>query len=105
MLGKGNIKWDKDGRVIFGKDVTVNATVDTSKINAVTGTIGKWKITGNSIYTGTERTSEGFSTSGITLYSNGSQAAIRSPQFYIDLSGNAYFKGELVAASGSFSER
>lgn len=102
-LAKGNIKWDKDGRVIFGKDVTVNATVDTSKINAVTGTIGKWKITGNSIYTGTERTSEGFSTSGITLYSNGSQAAIRSPQFYIDLSGNAYFKGELVAASGSFS--
>ena len=102
-LAKGNIKWDKEGKVTFGKDVTVNATVDTSKINAVTGTIGKWNITGNSIYTGTERTSEGFSTSGITLYSNGSQAAIRSPQFYIDMDGNAHFKGKLEAASGSFS--
>jgi len=102
-LAKGNIKWDKDGKVTFGKDVTVNATVDTSKINAVTGTIGKWKITGNSIYTGTEKTDGGFSTSGITLYSNGSQAAIRSPQFRIETDGNAYFKGTLDAASGSFS--
>lgn len=102
-LAKGNIKWDKEGKVTFGKDVTVNAIVDTSEIKAIKGTIGKWKITGNSIYTGTERTSEGFSTSGITLYSNGSQAAIRSPQFYIDLNGNAYFKGKLEAASGSFS--
>lgn len=102
-LAKGNIKWDKEGKVTFGKDVTVNAIVDTSEIKAIKGTIGKWKITGNSIYTGTERTSEGFSTSGITLYSNGSQAAIRSPQFYIDLNGNAYFKGKQEAASGSFS--
>lgn len=102
-LAKGNIKWDKNGKVTFGKDVTVNATVDTSKINAVTGTIGKWNINANSIYTGTEKTSNGFSTSGITLYSNGSNAAIRSPQFRIDTDGNAYFKGTLSAATGSFS--
>lgn len=97
QLANGKISWNSTG------DLSINAQISTTKINAVEGTIGKWKISKNSIYTGTEKTSDGFSASGITLYSDGSSAAIRSPQFRIDTNGNAYFKGQLEAANGSFS--
>lgn len=97
QLANGKISWNSAG------DLSINAQISTTKINAVEGTIGKWKISKNSIYTGTEKTSDGFSASGITLYSDGSSAAIRSPQFRIDINGNAYFKGRLEAANGSFS--
>lgn len=97
QLANGKISWNSAG------DLSINAQISTTKINAVEGTIGKWKISKNSIYTGTEKTSDGFSASGITLYSDGSSAAIRSPQFRIDINGNAYFKGQLEAANGSFS--
>lgn len=97
QLANGKISWNSTG------DLSINAQISTTKINAVEGTIGKWKISKNSIYTGTEKTSDGFSASGITLYSDGSSAAIRSPQFRIDINGNAYFKGQLEAANGSFS--
>lgn len=97
QLANGKISWNSAG------DLSINAQISTTKINAVEGTIGKWKISKNSIYTGIEKTSDGFSASGITLYSDGSSAAIRSPQFRIDTNGNAYFKGQLEAANGSFS--
>ena len=63
------------------------------------GSAGGWTIDGDSIFTGTKDTS-GYSVTGITLFSGGS---IHAPQFYIDTSGNAFFKGDITGASGTFS--
>ena len=67
------------------------------------GSIGGWKIDSDSIYTGTKQSNNSFTASGITIYSNGTSAAIRSEQFRIDTDGSAYFSGKLSAATGSFS--
>ena len=63
------------------------------------GSVGGWVVDSDSIYSGTKDTS-GYSTTGITLNSGGS---IHAPQFYIDTSGNAFFKGNITGASGTFS--
>lgn len=64
-------------------------------------------ITGGNIFTGTIQSQFYSYTSG--LYSNnGMQIGldgngyIRSPNFYLDTSGNAYFKGDITAKSGYF---
>jgi hypothetical protein len=59
--------------------------------------IAGWTIDNDSIFSGTRDISE-YSTSGITLYSGGS---IHAPNFYIDTSGNAFFKGTLSAPDGN----
>jgi hypothetical protein len=63
------------------------------------GKVGGWFIDNSAIWSGTKDT-DGYSTSGITLYSSGS---IHAQQFYIDTSGNAFFKGNITGASGTFS--
>ena len=63
------------------------------------GKVGGWFVDNSAIWSGTKDT-DGYSTSGITLYSSGS---IHAPQFYIDTSGNAFFKGNITGASGTFS--
>jgi len=70
------------------------ATAQQNGSAKTAGTVGGWTIDSNSIFSGTKDT-DGFSTSGITLNSGGS---IHAQQFYIDTSGNAFFKG---AVSGS----
>jgi hypothetical protein len=60
------------------------------------GYVGGWTIASDAIYSGTKDTS-GYSTTGITLYGGGS---IHAPNFYIDTSGNAFFRGEVTATSG-----
>ena len=70
------------------------------KITAKSGSIGAWNIDEDSIYAGIKQTSDTYSTSGITLSSNGS---LRSKQFIIKADGSAIFKGELSAATGTFS--
>lgn len=69
-------------------------------LSAPTGTIGGWNIDSGYIWTGTKKTTDGFSTSGTTLNLNG---AIRSQNFRIDSDGSAYFKGDITGASGTFS--
>ena len=59
------------------------------------GTVGGWTIDSSAIYSGTKDTS-GYTTGGITLNSGGS---IHAKQFYIDTSGNAFFKGSLTIGS------
>ena len=63
------------------------------------GKVGGWFVDNSAIWSGTKDI-DGYSTSGITLYSSGS---IHAPQFYIDTSGNAFFKGNITGASGTFS--
>ena len=70
--------------------------------NAVNGQVrsedaGGWKIDSEAIYTGTKRTTNGYTTSGITLHKNG---ALWSPNFRLDTDGAAYFKGRVDADSG-----
>lgn len=78
--------------------------INTLELTTKKGTLANWKIEENYLYTGTKQTSNAFSTSGITLYSDGANlAAIRAKNFRIDTDGNAYFSGNLVAATGSFS--
>jgi len=60
----------------------------TGSIKATGGQIAGWTIDTDAIYTGVKKTSAGYSTSGITIASNGS---IRSKFFEIDTNGYAKF--------------
>ena len=75
------------------------ATAQQNGSAKTAGSVGGWTIDSNSIFSGTKDT-DGYSTTGITLNSAGS---IHAPQFYIDTSGNAFFKGSITGASGTFS--
>jgi hypothetical protein len=71
------------------------ATAQQNASDKTAGKVGGWKIDSDSIFSGTKDT-DGYSTTGITLNSAGS---IHAPQFYIDTSGNAFFKGTISAAT------
>lgn len=73
-----------------------------SDINSNTTTISGGKIaTGQIASTGYSYASGNFSNAGMEI--NLDNGVIRSPQFGIDASGNAFFKGALSAATGTFS--
>lgn len=96
LLAKNNIHWDKSGNVTI-----------IGSITASSGKIGKWNIDADSIFIGTKQSSNAYTTSGITFYSDGTNGAIRSKNFRVDTNGNAYFKGsgefggKITASSGS----
>jgi hypothetical protein len=77
---------------------TPPTTTQVNDASKTSGYVGGWTINSTSIYTGTEDHS-GYTTDGITLYGGGS---IHAKQFYIDTSGNAFFKGDVTGASGTF---
>lgn len=88
--------------IIAGSNIsslTNNAGYQANGDSKTAGYVGGWNINSSAIYSGTYTTS-GYSSSGITLYGGGS---IHSQQFYIDTSGNAFFKGNITGASGTFS--
>ena len=65
-----------------------------------TGTIGGWTMDSTGIFAG-PKDSNGFADAGgITLSAGGS---IHAKQFYIDTTGNAFFKGNISGSSGEFS--
>ena len=68
------------------------------KITATSGYIGGWRMDSNSIYTGTKDYT-GFTTTGITFYRSGVNGSIHTKNFYVDLSGNAAFRGSISATS------
>jgi hypothetical protein len=68
-------------------------------LEAPGGTIGAFSITSSSLFTGTQNQGGGYSAGGITIRSNG---VFSSENFYIGSGGNAFFKGTLEAASGTF---
>jgi len=78
----------------------LSAGTATSGSRPVYNRIGGWSFDSNSIYSGTSKDISGYATSGLTLYSGGS---LHAKQFYIDTSGNAFFKGNITGASGTFS--
>ena len=82
------------GNVDNDSTATIRATG-----SATSGTVGGWTIDSSNIFSGTAD-SDGYSTDGLTLHSGGS---IHAKQFYIDTSGNAFFKGTLSAAGGTFA--
>jgi hypothetical protein len=75
------------------------ATAQQNGSAKTAGSVGGWSIDSDAIWSGTKDT-DGYSTTGITLNSGGS---IHAPQFYIDTSGNAFFKGNISGASGTFT--
>ena len=80
-------------------NVDNDSTATVRAVGAATsGTVGGWTINSTNIFSGTAD-SNGYTTDGITLHSGGS---IHSPNFYIDTSGNAKFRGDLEAAEGTF---
>ena len=76
------------------------STTDVNTAAKTGGSVGGWSIDTSYIWTGTKKTTDGYSTDGITLASAG---AIRAPKFYLTAAGDAYFKGDITGASGTFS--
>lgn len=89
ILAAGKISWDANG------DLSVN------KITATEGNIAGWIIENNYLYSGTKVESDSYATSGITLYADGTNAAIRAKNFRIDTDGSAYLKGTINASGGT----
>ena len=77
---------------------TPPTTTQVNDASKTSGYVGGWTINSTSIYTGTED-HDGYTSDGITLYGGGS---IHAKQFYVDTSGNAFFKGSITGASGTF---
>jgi len=66
------------------------------------GKAGGWTIDGDSIFSGTKKTTDAYSASAgdITISSSG---AIRAHKFLLKADGNAHFKGDISAATGTLS--
>jgi hypothetical protein len=62
--------------------------------------IAGWNFDKEAIFTGTKKITDGFTTDGITMASNGS---LRAKKFELRANGDAFFSGTLSAAIGSFS--
>jgi hypothetical protein len=97
------------GNVAIEGTVTIGATAASSvesKANSAqqnasaktAGSVGGWSIDSDAIYSGT-KDADGYTAGGITLNSGGS---IHSKNFYIDTTGDAFFKGSITGASGTF---
>ena len=82
--GTNTLTWD-------GSTLAVTGTV-----TATAGEIGGWTIDADSMVAGTMDASGYADGGGITISSGGS---IHAKQFYIDTSGNAFFKGDLTGAN------
>lgn len=67
-------------------------------LNAIAGIIGGWSLASDGIYTGTKHTSDGYSTSGITLASNGS---IHATSFYINTDGSMGITGASIKTAST----
>lgn len=88
---------------VFWQEVRFSKTPHANGVNIAdktAGTVAGWNIDGEHIWSGTKQESDDFSSSGITLDKDG---AIRAPKFRIDTDGDAYFKGDITGASGTFS--
>ncbi len=78
--GDQGIKYDK----------SLGTTTFKGSVTASSGTIGGWTVDSDSIYYGTEKTTDGYSTDGITLHDDGS---VHGTKFYINADGTAMLAG------------
>ena len=81
--------------------ITATSGSFTGSITANSGSIGGFTIDSSTLFTGTKDVS-GYTTTGISI-NGGGNGSFHSKNFYIDTSGNAFFKGALSGASGTFS--
>ncbi len=72
----------------------------TGKITATSGEIGGWTIHSDKIFTGTDEDTANY-TSGAGRLILSSSGALHAKEFYIDKDGNAAFKGDISAATGT----
>jgi len=107
--GTRYLKWDGTALEIAGNIRIKNVATarDGSKIGAFdngdshdSGEVGGWELASDAIYSGTKNLTGYNPGAGITLAAAGS---IHSKNFYIDTTGDAFFKGTLSAANGSFA--
>ena len=96
-VGLGNVDNTSDATVLG------NAASAANEADKTEGTVGGWSISSNYIHSGTKKTTNGYSTSGLTLAHTANGAAIRGQNFRIDTNGDAYFRGNLEAAGGTFA--
>ena len=108
-VGLGNVDNTSDADIQAGTtkanvglgNVDNNSTATIRSVGAATsGTVAGWKLDASNIYSGSAPDASGYTTGGMTLNKNGS---IHAKQFYIDTNGDAFFKGSLSAATGTFS--
>jgi hypothetical protein len=109
QIAVGNrVRITQDG--LFGLEsngAAINTSSNNFRLSALDGgiyakfgQIASWSIDADSIYVGTKTANGNFSSAGhVTL---GSDGHISANQFRIDTNGNAFFKGDLTAASGTF---
>ena len=100
ILG-GNLTGTVDGTAVstVKSGAASGATAQQNDSDKTDGTVGGWTVDPTAIFSGTKDV-DGYTAGGITINSGGS---IHTKQFYIDTSGNAFFKGALSAASGTFA--
>ena len=107
--GDRYLKWDGSALEIAGNIRIKNVATarDGGKVGAFdngdshnAGDVGGWELAADAIYSGVKNTSGYNPGAGITLAAAGS---IHSKNFYIDTTGDAFFKGTLSAAAGSFA--
>ena len=104
VSGSNNIKiWSNSGDGGTTKELEV---IYTQTEDITSGSAGGWTIDSSAIFSGTKDTNT-FSANGITL-SSANGGSIHAEQFYIDTSGNAFFRGDLNGANidgatGTFS--
>ena len=102
-----NTEWSDVAGTTNAPDNNATNTNAPETANQTGGSVGGWTVDSNSIYTGTKDWT-GYTTGGITIttYNGG---GFHSKNFYIDSSGNAFFKGNgeftgsVTATSGTFT--
>lgn len=67
-------------------------------VKATSGTIGGWTLSASSFHSGNSPDTTEYASSGITLSAHGT---MHTPEFYINSSGGAFFKGNITASSGN----
>ena len=75
-------------------------TIVPITLDKTRGSVGGWTIDSSAIFTGTKDISGFNDANAITLSSTGT---IHAKKFYIDTSGNAFFKGDITGANGAFA--
>ncbi|NRA77129.1 MAG: hypothetical protein HRU18_02880 [Pseudoalteromonas sp.] len=94
-----NVNTTKANVGLGSVDNSSNATI-RAVAAATSGTVAGWTINSVAMYSGTYQASNAYTASGITIHKDG---AIRSRNFRIDTNGNAFFKGDISGASGTFT--
>ena len=101
-FGSGGTTVIDGGKITTGTISADRITTDLLRVtgDAMTGgTVGGWTIDSSAIFSGTKDTT-GYTTGGITFNSLGS---IHAKEFYVDTDGNAFFAGDISAATGTFN--